>query len=163
MFSNVSGKRRKFMQRIRLFLFSSVLLIALFGTTAFTAVSTASAHTTQSNHPQVTCSGNGCNGKDPEATGCAADAYTVQTAVLSSSFVELRFSPTCGTNWGRVLSRIGFVNLFVRVDRIDGLSYSRMSAGTLLFSQMVFAPTVKARACGRAGAGASPFGCTAFV
>jgi len=151
------------MQRIPVFLFSAALLVVLFGMTAFIGLPTASAHATQRSLAQVTCSRNGCNGKDPEATGCAVGAFTVQTATLSTIFVQLRFSPRCGTNWGRVISRIGSGTILVRIQRIDGLSFSRTAFGTRLFSQMVFAPRVKARACGRIGAGASPFGCTAFV
>jgi len=151
------------MQRIPVFLFSAALLVGLFGMTAFVGLRTASAHATQRSLAQVTCSGNGCNGKDPEATGCAVGAHTVQTATLSNIFVQLRYSPRCGTNWGQVLSRIGSGRILVQIQRINGLSYSRTAVGTLLVSQMVYAPTVKARACGRIGAGASPFGCTAFV
>jgi len=151
------------MQRIPVFLFSAALLVVLFGMTAFIGLPTASAYATQRSLAQVTCSRNGCNGKDPEATGCAVGAFTVQTATLSTIFVQLRFSPRCGTNWGRVISRIGSGRIFVLIQRIDGLSFNRTAFGTRLFSQMVFAPRVKARACGRIGAGASPFGCTAFV
>jgi hypothetical protein len=62
----------------------------------------------------VTCSGSGCTGKDPMATGCAADAKTV-TSYVNDDFVptlvmELRWSPTCQTNWGRV-NRVGLTSL----------------------------------------------------
>lgn len=149
------------MQRIRLFLFSTALLVSLLGMTAFVGVSTAAAHATQRSHPQVTCSGNGCNGQNPATTGCAADARTVQTATFSNSFVQLRYSPTCGTNWGRVISRVGAVHLVVRTQRIDGLTYT-FSGGnfTSAFAAMVFAPRVAARACGGIN-GIS--GCTAYV
>jgi len=148
------------MPRIRLFLFSAVLL-ALIGMTALAGVSTAAASSTRHSHSLVKCSAKGCNGQDPLMTGCAADARTVQTAVLSTAFVQLRFSPTCGTNWGRVISRAGLAHLFVRIDRIDGLSYiGSISTGSLVFSPMVYAPVVKARACGTVK-GVS--GCTAFV
>ena len=156
-------EEKNFMKRIPLFLFSAALLVVLLGTTAFIGLRTTSAHATQHSVAQATCSGNGCNGKDPEATGCYVGAYTVQTATLSNIFVQLRYSPRCGTNWGRVLSRIGSGRILVQVQRIDGLSYSRTAVATLLFSQMVYAPVLRARACGRIGAGASPFGCTAFV
>src|SRR5689334_13029472 len=108
------------MQRMRLFLFCTVLLAILGGMTVLAGTRIAAASTAQ-----VTCSGNGCNGKDPIATGCAVGAYTVQTGVLPDFFVQLRYSPHCGTNWGRVISRIGSAHLFATVQRIDGLSYSR--------------------------------------
>src|SRR5213079_2794921 len=151
------------MRRIPLFILSAALLVVLIGTTAFVGLRTTSAHATQHSIAQVTCSGSGCNGKDPEATGCFAGAYTVQTATLSTIFVQLRYSPRCGTNWGRVLSRIGSGRILVQVQRTDWLSYSRTVVATLLFCQMVYAPVLRARACGRIGAGASPFGCTEFV
>jgi len=151
------------MKRLPVFFFLAALLVVLFGMIAFIGLPAVSAYTRQHSLAQVTCSRNGCNGKDPIATGCAVGAFTVQTAVLSNIFVQLRFSPRCGTNWGRVLSRIGSGRIFVQIQRIDGLTFNRTAFGTLLFSQMVFAPRVKARACGRIGAGASPFGCTAFV
>jgi hypothetical protein len=85
----------------------------------------------------------------------------VQTAVFSNSFVELRYSPTCGTNWGRVFSKVGPASLTIRIQRSDGLTYT-FSGGNFNFAfvAMVFAPQVAARACGGVG-GIS--GCTAFV
>ncbi len=149
------------MQRIRMFLFSTALLVSLFGMTAFTGLSVASAHTTQPSHPQVTCSGNGCDGLNPAMTGCSADAYTVQTAVFSDSFVELRYSPTCGTNWGRVTSKVGATFLIISIQRIDGLTYT-FSGGNFNYAYvaMVYAPQVAARACGGVN---SISGCTAYV
>ncbi len=149
------------MPRIRLLLVLRALLVALIGMMALAGVSPAAASTTLRSYPLVTCSAKGCNGKNPQVTGCAADARTVQTAVLRTAFVQLRFSRTCGTNWGRVISRVGLAHLFVRIDRIDGLSFfGSISTGVLVFSPMVFAPVVKARACGTVK-GVS--GCTAFV
>ena len=97
------------MKRMRLVLFSMALLVTLFGLTAIVAYAQVTTHTqaVQNSHVQVTCSGNGCNGLNPVTTGCSAGAYTVQTAVFSNSYVELRYSPTCGTNWGRVTSKVG--------------------------------------------------------
>ena len=158
------------MQRVRLLLFSAALLVSLFGMTAFTSVSTASAHThaqashahaTLPHHPLVGCSGSGCNGLNPATTGCSADAYTVQTATFSNSFVQLRYSPTCGTNWGRVISRVGATSLVITIQRNDNLTYT-FSGGNFTFAwvAMVYAPNVPARACGGVS---STSGCTAFV
>ena len=156
------AKKEEFMQRMRLFLFCAVVVTILAGITVLEGTRAVLASTAQHSNPQVTCSGNGCNGKDPIATGCAAGAYTVQTGVLLDFLVQLRYSPRCGTNWGRVISRIGSAHLFATVQRIDGLSYTRsFGFSTLVFSQMVYAPTVKARACGRIGSSVSS--CTAFV
>ncbi|MBL8159391.1 DUF2690 domain-containing protein [Candidatus Saccharibacteria bacterium] len=71
------------------------------------------------------CYGDWCSGKDPAATGCARDAVTVASVpltyasgslsagpgVVSGSVdiggdvygeLELRWSPTCKTNWARM-------------------------------------------------------------
>jgi hypothetical protein len=163
-------KEEKFMRRIRLVLFPTALLVSLLGMTTFTQVSRASAHTqAQANHahatlpnqPQVGCSGDGCDGLNPQTEGCAADAYTVQTAVFGNSYVELRYSRTCGTNWGRVISRVGATFLVIRVQRIDGLTYT-FSGGNFYYAwvAMVYAPKVAARACGGVS---SISGCTAYV
>ena len=160
------------MRRIRLFLLSGVLLVSLLGVTAFMGLSMISAHAlahaqtshtqaTQRNHLLVTCSGDGCDGLNPETTGCAAGAYTVQTAVFSNSYVELRYSPTCKTNWGRVTSKVGPSFLVVRIQRIDGLTYT-FSGGNFNFaySAMVYAPQAAARACGGVN---GITGCTKYI
>ena len=52
-----------------------------------------------------------CDGDDPQTSGCAADAYTVQTKTVTDQsggglgtlgYVDLRYSPHCGTNWARL-------------------------------------------------------------
>ena len=149
------------MQQIRLFLFSTALLVSLFGMTAFMGGSTAPAQATQRSRPQVTCSGNGCNGQNPQSTGCAANAFTVRRVDFSNSFVELRYSPKCGTKWGRVTSKVGPTRLVVRTQRNDGLTYT-FTGGNFnsAFAAMVYAPQVAARACGGVN---SISGCTAYV
>lgn len=158
------------MRRFRLVLFSIALLASLLGVTAFMGLSMTSAHThaqagqaqtTHPNHAQVACSGEGCDGLDPAVTGCAADAYTVQTAVFSNSYVELRYSPTCKTNWGRVTSKVGPTFLEIRIQRVDGLTYT-FSGGNYnyAYSAMVYAPQLAARACGGVN-GIS--GCTKYI
>ena len=85
----------------------------------------------------------------------------MQTATFSNSRVELRYSPTCGTNWGRVTSTVGATFLIIRIQRIDNLTYT-FSGGNFTFAYvaMVYAPTVAARACGGVS---SISGCTAYV
>ncbi|MFI9642134.1 DUF2690 domain-containing protein [Micromonospora sp. NPDC051925] len=61
----------------------------------------------------VGCTTTGCDGTDPSNTGCSADArnatnqpaYIVKGAT-TLAVVELRYSPTCGTNWGRINNRV---------------------------------------------------------
>jgi len=52
----------------------------------------------------ATCYGDYCSGQDPEAAGCSADAYTVVSARIPGTYtyIELRWSPSCKTNWARV-------------------------------------------------------------
>ncbi|MGW4209448.1 DUF2690 domain-containing protein [Lentzea sp. NPDC004789] len=55
----------------------------------------------------VTCSGSGCDDKDPEATGCASGAVTAAAVTSSKGRIELRYSSTCGTKWVRIPSYAG--------------------------------------------------------
>ncbi|MFU8853329.1 DUF2690 domain-containing protein [Micromonospora sp. SL1-18] len=49
----------------------------------------------------ATCSGNSCNYKDPQATGCAAGARNLDEWTYRGYRVEHRYSPTCRTVWVR--------------------------------------------------------------
>jgi hypothetical protein len=49
----------------------------------------------------VGCYGDYCSGKDPKATGCAADAQTLAFRDLSGARLELRWSAVCKTEWAR--------------------------------------------------------------
>ena len=56
----------------------------------------------------ASCSGRGCNGKDPADTGCSAGSTVADTAgMFTSGTAELRWSPTCRTNWVRVVNYSG--------------------------------------------------------
>jgi hypothetical protein len=61
----------------------------------------------------ATCSGYGCDGRDPIATGCAsgtvtntATTYIYNGAGQALAYLELRYSVGCATNWGRI-TRVG--------------------------------------------------------
>lgn len=145
------------MRRFLPLLFAAVLLAAIFVEAAYASVSRANTNGSTAQHllPRVTCSGNGCNGLDPEQTGCAVGAYTVKVSGGTVSFqtgsVELRYSPTCKTNWARVFSTVGNVRLTASIRRTnDGLFYFAVGSGTRLWSPMVYAPNVKAKGCGSA-------------
>jgi Protein of unknown function (DUF2690) len=51
----------------------------------------------------VTCYGDYCSGQDPVATGCYRDAITLAAVQVDTGagMLELRWSPTCQTNWAR--------------------------------------------------------------
>ncbi|MCS0604774.1 XRE family transcriptional regulator [Streptomyces sp. LP11] len=53
--------------------------------------------------PGVKCSGAACDGKDAEAMGCSGDLVTTaKSATLGGTVLEVRYSKTCGTAWGRI-------------------------------------------------------------
>ena len=92
----------------------------------------------------ATCSNRGCNGKDPQATGCSQtfQARSIRTAPIMSNgkkigWVELRWSPFCGNNWGRVVSTSD-PHLKVMVTRADGATMSASGRGTVLWTPMIF-------------------------
>ncbi len=45
------------------------------------------------------CYGASCNGRDP--SGLCDDGVTVATTTVAEGLLELRYSPSCGANWGR--------------------------------------------------------------
>jgi len=50
------------------------------------------------------CYGFTCDGVDPLNSGCASDAYTVAGGSFTSPsgrYIELRYSPSCGSAWAR--------------------------------------------------------------
>lgn len=57
----------------------------------------------------VTCSGHGCDGKDPIYTGCNQNAYLAKEYIMKDRYgiaiwdkVQVYYSRSCGTNWVRV-------------------------------------------------------------
>jgi len=74
---------------------AGLLLLSVFvGPVVMMSPASASAH--------VSCYGDYCSGKDPMATGCANDAITTASADLGWGELDLRWSPTCKTNWARI-------------------------------------------------------------
>jgi hypothetical protein len=63
----------------------------------------------------ATCSGYGCDYQDPIATGCSAGANNTASAAVTYGgvnygTVELRWSPTCQSNWSRLTINAGSSN-----------------------------------------------------
>lgn len=52
---------------------------------------------------QVTCYGDYCSGRDAEKTHCADDAITVMHRTDEYASLQVRWSPTCKTNWARLI------------------------------------------------------------
>ena len=93
----------------------------------------------------ASCSNQGCNGKDPQATGCSQtyQARNIRTAAIMSNgkqigWVELRWSPYCGNNWARVVSTAGSASLAATATRSDGAKMSGSGKGTVLWTPMIF-------------------------
>lgn len=99
----------------------------------------------------ATCSGTGCNGKDPQSSGCASGATTVATAYFTGGYVELRWSATCQTNWARVVSTSGnkYLKAYI-VQQNVGELYASNVYGQSTYSPMKYAPTgqIYIQACG---------------
>lgn len=56
----------------------------------------------------ASCSGTGCNGKDPVAAGCSGSTTVADTApMFTGGKAELRWSPSCRTNWVRISNYSG--------------------------------------------------------
>jgi Protein of unknown function (DUF2690) len=141
------------MRRILTLIVPALLLAALLS--SYMGITKISASTADPLVHHVSCSGNGCDGLDPQSTGCSYDAVTVPvsggTVSFSTGTIELRYSPTCGTNWGRVISSVGNVQLTVFIRRHDGMFYFTVGNGYRLWSPMIYARHARAMACGSAG------------
>jgi len=88
-------------------------------------------------------------------TGCSQDAYTVASTSNGPDTIELRYSPSCQTNWARAWIGSGNPNA-VSIRRQDGLYYqTNITYDTLHWSQMVYAPTMTANAKLTWGGGSS--------
>lgn len=96
---------------------------------------------------QAGCYGDYCSGKDPEAMGCSADAYTVTSAWTGSFTVELRWSPSCKTNWARIGAGYGG-SLWV-VQTTGYKQSSSGSNGSFRWTAMIYSPSLLCR--GEAG------------
>ena len=133
--------------------FNTVVVVFLLLACAFVLLPRVAAHAAThvshyAAHAAVSCSGDGCNGLDPSQTGCDdARAYTAQTAIIKDyagnqiGLVELRFSPTCGTNWTRETSYVNNAYNQPSVHRIyDGLIEYGYGKNTVEWSDMVYAP-----------------------
>jgi hypothetical protein len=97
-----------------------------------------------------------CNGVDPQASGCAADAITVPasnpevTPIGTLGTVELRWSARCQTNWSRVYnfeSADGIIPYFGNHTGGGGV-HTKVPAQSYTWSTMIFAPDFSVSACG---------------
>jgi len=105
---------------------------------ALTPAVTPTAHA-----QDVGCWGDWCSGRDPMETNCATDAYTVASASIygtyGAQYVELRWSPTCQTNWARA----NFVTTAIKSEQSTGYTQGYSSNdGGVSWSKMIYSPTL---------------------
>jgi hypothetical protein len=121
----------------------SLVLLAFLSTTASQISTPTPAYA-------VGCAGSGCDGKDPQASGCNdSRTYTTRTYqnhnINTGAWVattELRWSPTCQTNWVRVTSRGGVVGMGALADRTSDARRVSMSGNYQVgWTDMLYAPT----------------------
>lgn len=112
--------------------------------------------------PLASCSGTGCNGKDPQTTGCgngattlaSKDIYAYGTEYYVVGKLELRYSPTCKTKWSRVTRynsnpAYPYARVHLQKSGSSTSSYYRAGSTTYQFwSLQVYAPSTAWRACG---------------
>lgn len=105
----------------------------------------------------VGCYGDYCSGKWPEQMGCDRDAVTTAWVDVTGARLELRWSPTCKTNWARYQQYprgwgfMGNVPLELRAVQDTGytqrLSYGVNGTGTgTTWTPMIYSPTRWVRA-----------------
>lgn len=80
--------------KLRLRAVATVIVVILAGA-AMNLISSASANA------GVTCYGDYCSGKDPVVSKCNDDAYIAVARALDGASLQVRYSPTCKTNWAR--------------------------------------------------------------
>ncbi|HPE70933.1 MAG TPA: glycosyl hydrolase family 18 protein [Candidatus Competibacter sp.] len=89
------------------------------------------------------CRQEDCNGKDPVAENCSADAYAVGSQVFDNQYrVQLFWSNICQTNWTQVTMLSGTGLLRATVQNDEGLFYTRTTPtpANSIQTPMVYAP-----------------------
>jgi len=127
-------------------------------------------------HPATaTCVSDGCDNLDPIITKCEdSTAKTVKEVAITGAAntpdagtlgdVELRFSPTCGTNWTRFTIFVSNAKALATIERVlepnvtylkycspvscYAASNSDFPNTATFWTNMVYAPTTPANACG---------------
>jgi hypothetical protein len=122
-----------------------------------------------SNALAATCSGPGCTGTDPVATGCAGNVTVLSSARLWIYYtpsgtwgkVDLMYSNTCKTKWARVTSynikvqpdgeAVNWDYAFMKKVGLAGGYYQKKGHTTTIYTNQVYAPGVSWQACGSLG------------
>ncbi|MEW2154110.1 DUF2690 domain-containing protein [Streptomyces sp. NPDC007189] len=128
------------------------------GTAAKSPSPTASTHT--SPPPGVKCAGSACDGKDAEAMGCSGELVTTaKTAVLGTTTLEVRYSKTCGTAWGRITGAAAGDQVQVLAGKARQTGETSGVGDTIAYTPMVAVRNAaEAKACATLASGRT--GCT---
>jgi hypothetical protein len=97
----------------------------------------------------ASCSGYGCDNVDPTTTPCNdSRVYTVASDPLRYDpngsiigWLDLRYSPTCGTNWARVRSNVGVQHIYYNLHRQNESGIYGDGIYSTGWSNMLYAPT----------------------
>ncbi|MFF6915865.1 DUF2690 domain-containing protein [Streptomyces sp. NPDC012466] len=110
--------------------------------------------------PGVKCSGDGCTGKDAEAMGCSGDLVTTaQTATVGVATVEVRYSKTCKTAWGRITQAAQGDEVQISAGKAKQSGSITAAGDTIAYTPMVAVKSAAdAKACATLAAGQK--GCT---
>ncbi|MGC1376626.1 MAG: DUF2690 domain-containing protein [Anaerolineales bacterium] len=119
------------------------------------------------------CSGNGCNGKDPNVQGCtgistkqALTTPIIPGTVNAVATVQLRYSSSCNAKWARTINSSTLSWFAAATDWWPpyaypaNLKYSKSSAtwigvGATVYTGML-GPSYPVQACGKAKTGLTP-------
>lgn len=119
----------------------AALSLPLFGLVVAPGVASATPP------PSVGCYGDYCSGQDPMSTNCAAGAYTVAVGDVygtgGEQYVEIRWSPTCKTNWARTNIITSNVKAVQQTGYTQGYSSNN---GTFAWSKMIYSPSLCVKA-----------------
>ncbi|WP_225811817.1 helix-turn-helix domain-containing protein [Streptomyces spinosus] len=110
--------------------------------------------------PGVKCVGASCTGKDAEAMGCSGDLVsTAKTATVGTTTLEVRYSKTCGTAWGRITGGAPGDTVRVTVGKVRQTGDITAVGDTIGYTPMVAVHgPAQARACATLASGET--GCT---
>ena len=103
---------------------------------------------------RVGCYGDYCSGQDPMSTGCATGAYTTTYKDIPGGQIQVRWSPTCKTNWARLVQYPGCAYMGDLVARQDtGYTQHKwigifvcVSQTTTDWTPMIYSPVRRVRA-----------------
>ncbi len=167
---------RRIMFCVMLALLLCSLGMSMSTSRAFAATTSVLPPTGAATHPATaTCTGDGCDNLDPIVTNCNdSTAKTVKQVNITGAantpdagtlaLVEERYSVTCGTNWTRFTTYVGNVNALATIERVlepnvvylkycvpvscYAANNSAYPSGYPSWTNMVYAPTTPAKACG---------------